>query len=424
MSGAQAPGAQKPGLLRSATVYGTANVLERIIPVVLLPFLTYYLTAADAGMIAVFQAIAGMATPLVGVNVSYSVRRRYFDADRSKFPAYLAGCLWIIAGCTLVGLTLALAGGRPLGQLSGLPAIWVAGAIVFAGFQELLAVSLTVWQVEHAARNYAFVQVGRAAGIATLTVLFVVAFGAGWQGFGLATLIVTGGFAIGVAATSLLPRMSRHVTRGSLSHALWYGASLIPHRLGALGARTADRFVIAYYVGASETGLYWVAFQVGMAISVVTDAFNRAWSPWLYAGLAERQAATDRRIVRLTYLYFAGVVGLGLLLALAGPAGIRLVLAPEFHDAGRFMGWIVAGFVFNALYLGVSGIVFFAERTFLISWVTVVTTVVGIGLSLVLVPRVGAIGAAQASAIALLLKFLLTWSLAHWARPLPWSLRS
>jgi len=424
VSVAQASETDRPGLVRSATVYGTANILERIIPVVLLPFLTYYLTAADAGMIAVFQAVAGLATPLVGVNVSYAVRRRYFDRNEEEFPSYLAGCLWIIAGCTVAGLVLAAAGGRPLAELSGLPTTWLLVAVVFAGFQELLAVPLTVWQVEHRARNYAFVQVGRAAGIAALTVLFVVSFGMGWYGFALATLIVTGTFAVSVTAVTLLPRLNRDATSASLSHALWYGASLIPHRLGALGARNADRFVIAYYVGASETGLYWVAFQVGMAISVITDAYSRAWSPWLYAGLAERQRATDKRIVRFTYLYFAGVAVLGLLLAGAGPPVIRLVLAPEFHDAGRFLGWIVAGFVFNAMYLGVSGIVFFAERTFLISWVTVVTTVIGIGLSLLLVPRFGAMGAAQASATALLLKFLLTWGLAQWSRPLPWSLRA
>ena len=43
------------------------------------------------------------------------------------------------------------------------------------------------------------------------------------------------------------------------------------------------------------------------------------------------------------------------------------------------------------------------------------------GHDLVIPPAVHeAIGAAQASAIALLLKFLLTWGLAQWARPLPW----
>jgi O-antigen/teichoic acid export membrane protein len=70
----------------------------------------------------------------------------------------------------------------------------------------------------------------------------------------------------------------------------------------------------------------------------------------------------------------------------------------------------------------VSGIVFFAERTFVISWVTIATTLVGLGLNLLLVPRVGAMGAAQASAAALLLKFLLTWAVAQRSRPLPWRL--
>ena len=102
--------AGKPGLLKSATVYGTANVVERIIPVVLVPFLTYYLSAADAGMIAVFQAVAGVATPLVGVNVSYAVRRRYFDEDPPGFASYLGGCLWIIGACTVAGLAVAVGG--------------------------------------------------------------------------------------------------------------------------------------------------------------------------------------------------------------------------------------------------------------------------------------------------------------------------
>ncbi len=405
----------RPGLLRSATVYGTANVIERIIPVVLLPILTYYLTAADAGMIAVFQAVANVAMPIVGVNVSFAVRRRYFDEDRSRFPAYLAGCLWIVGGCTAGGLLLTLVAGVPLGALSGLPVVWLAAAVMCGAAQELLNVPLTVWQVEHRARAFAAVQVGRAAGVALLTVLLVVVLGIGWRGFAAASLLVTGTLAVAVSGAVLLPRLDWRVGRGPIVNAFWYGASLIPHRLGAVGARNADRFIIAYYAGAVETGLYWVAFQVGLALNVVADAFHRAWMPWLYAGLAERNAATDRRIVRMTYAYFAGM---------AAPPVIRLVLAPEFHEAGRFVGWLVAGFVFNAMYLGISGIVFFAERTFIISWITIGTAILGLALSLLLVPRHGAIGAAQASAAALLLKFLLTWGLAYWARPLPWRLRA
>jgi O-antigen/teichoic acid export membrane protein len=421
VSGQPAP--PKPGLLKTATVYGVANVLERLIPVVLLPVLTFYLTAADAGMIAVFQAAASVATPIVGVNVSYAVRRRYFDEDQSRFPSYLAGCLWIIAGCTTAGLLLAVIGGMQIAELTGLPAVWLAAAVIFAGSQELLSVPLTLWQVEHRAGRYAAVQLGRAAGIAALTVLFIVSFGLGWRGFATATLVVTGALAIGVAF-SLLPRIDRRVGRDQLLNAFGYGATLIPHRLGALGVRNLDRFVIAYYVGASQNGLYWAAFQVGLAITVVADAFNRAWSPWLYAGLAERNVTTDRRIVRLTYLYFAGMIALGAVLVLVGPWAIRVVLAPEFHGAGRFVGWLVVGFVFNAMYFAVAGIVFFAERTLVISWVTIATAAVGVGLSLLLVPRAGAMGAAQASAAALMLKFFLTWAVAQWARPLPWTLRA
>jgi O-antigen/teichoic acid export membrane protein len=419
-----APVASRPGLLKSATVYGTANVIERLIPVLLLPVLTYYVSTSDAGMIAVFQAVASVAMPLVGVNVSFSVRRRYFDEDQSHFSTYLAGCFWIVVGCTAAGLLIVAASGSSLEPFTGLPPVWMAAAVVFAGAHELLFVPLTIWQVEHQARRYAMVQVGRAAGIAALTVLFVVVLGIGWRGYASATLLVTGAMAVAVAGAALLPRIDWRVRSAQIAHAFWYGASLIPHRLGTVGVRNLDRFVLAYYVGASETGLYWVAFQVGLAVAVVSDAYSRAWSPWLYSGLAERKGQTDRTIVRFTYRYFAAMALFGALIAAAGPTIIRLALAPEFHDAGRFVGWVVIGSVFNAMYLGVSGIVFFAERTLIISSVTIATTIAGLVLNLFMVPRYGAIGAAQAGALALLLKFLLTWGLAQWARPLPWGLRT
>lgn len=421
---AQAPGRPegRPGLLRSATVYGAAGILDRIIPALILPVLTFYLTSADVGMFAIFTAVSAIAAPLVGLNVAYVVRRRYFDADRTHFPAYLTGCVWIVAAGALGGVLVAVVGGAPLARLTGLTPLWLAAAIVLAASHELLSIPLTLWQVEHQPRRFAVAQVVRTALVAGLTVLLVIGVGLGWQGAAAANLIVTLTFAIGVIVTMLRPRMGRRVEMGSVLDAVRYGSGLIAHRLGSLGLRSADRVIIAYYVGASETGLYFAAVQIGLAISVVAEGFNRAWSPWLYGRLAERREEGDRRIVRLTYAYFAGIATLALVLTLVAPPVIRLVLAPEFHGAARFVGWIAIGAALNAMYLPIAGVVFFAERTLVISWITGVSVIVAVALNLLLVPWQGAMGAAQAGAAALFLKFLLTWVAAQRTRPLPWRL--
>ncbi len=410
----------RPGLLSSAAVYGGSNILQRIIPLVLLPVLTYYLSTADVGMIAVFTAAVGMATPLVGINVPYAVRRRYFDPDLDGFPTYLANCLGVLAAGTTIALALVVAAGAPLSRIAGLSVGWLAAAVLLAALQEFLQVPLTIWQVEQQPMRFARVQVAKSAVGAGVTVVLVIALAQGWTGATAAMLVTGVLFALLVGVPALAGRVTWRYDAASLRHALQYGGGLIPHTLGTMGIRSIDRFMIAYYATASENGLYSVGSQVGLAVSLVADGFNRAWSPWLYAGLARNDPATDRQIVRLTYACFAAISAVGVVVWLGGPVVIRVLLAPHFHSAARFVGWVVLGLVFNAMYLVVAGVVFYSGRTLTISAITLFSAVVSVALMFVLVPRLGAMGAAQAGALAFFLKFILTWITADRCRPLPW----
>lgn len=419
----QPPAAQaSPGLLRSAAVYGGSNVLQRVIPLLILPVLTYYLSTSDVGMIAVFTAAVGIATPLVGVNISYAVRRRYFDADGDGFAIYLANGLGLLAAGTVVLLAAVVTIGGPITRVTGLPVGWLAAAVVLAALQEFLQVPLTIFQVERQPVRYARVQVTKSAVAAGLTAILVIALAAGWHGAVVAMLLTAALVALLVGVPALASRITWRYDTGSMRHALRYGGGLIPHTLGTMGIRSIDRFMIAYYSTASENGLYSVGAQVGLAVSLVADGFNRAWSPWLYAGLAENDPATDRRIVRLAYTYFAAIAGVAALVWLAGPLVVRLILAREFHPAGRFVGWVVLGLAFNGMYLVIAGMVFYSGKTLIVSAITICSATLSVAFMFLLVPRSGAMGAAQATALAFFLKFVLTWIAANRLRPMPWLL--
>jgi O-antigen/teichoic acid export membrane protein len=283
-------------------------------------------------------------------------------------------------------------------------------------------VPLTIWQVEQQPARYAWVQFWRSILVAALTALFVIVFAGGWRGAAGAMLVTALAFAAAVGAPALRRWVAPRYNRTDLLHALRYGAGLVPHTLGTMGIRSIDRFVVAYYAGAAANGLYWVGYQVGFVVSLVADAFNRAWTPWLYAKLTENSAATDRRVVRLTYGYFAGIAACAVVLSIVAPFLIRVALAPEFHESEAFVWWIAVGFAFNGMYAAVAGFVFYSERTMILSWITGASAVASLVLNLALVPRYGAIGAAQAAAAAFFLKFVLTWAAAERVRPMPWRL--
>lgn len=409
-------------LLRSTTVYGLSNVLERAIPFLLLPLLTRYLSAADFGKVAVFAAVVRIATPLVGLNTPSALRRRFFSVDDRALRSYLAGCILLLLGglCSAASVTLLF--GDALAALSELPEGWLLIALLQAAGQVLILLPLTLFQVEHRAKTYALIQIGRSAATALLTVLLVVVLGYAWRGALAALASTTLLSCLLVAVPVLVRRAAPHVERPALFHAFRYGASLIPHTLGALAVTTADRFFVTHYGGSAETGRYFVGYQIGFVISLAADAFTRAFSPWLFAGLEEGDPAVLRRIVRAIYGFFGAILAASLVISLLGPAIVRGLLAPEFAGAERYVAWIAVGFAFNGMYRVVAGFAFFAERTFALSAISVTTALLNLALNGLLVPRWGAVGAAQATAASFLVGFLLTFALARRTRTMPWRL--
>lgn len=408
------------GLLRASAVYGASNVLQRAIPFLLLPVLSRYLSKADFGSMAMFAAVAAVATPLIGFNVSYGLRRRYYDLDRDALGSYIASCLAVLAAGSTAGLVLVGLLAGPLQSLTALPRWWLMAAVAYAGAQVLILLPLTLWQVEHAALRYGTVQVIRSAALAGLTVVLVIVVGLSWQGAVAAMLATSLAVAALIAAPSLRHWIRWHVDAEHVRHALSYGGGLIPHTLGALAITNADRFFITHHVGAEETGVYWVGYQFGFIVALVADAFNRAWTPWLFERLEAGDG--DRAVVRRTYAAFLVFAGLAAIVTLAAPAVVALVLDPEVAGAERFVGWIALGFAFNGMYRVIAGYVYFFEKTVALSAITGLCAVLNLGLNAVFVPRVGAIGAAQATAAAFLLGFVLTWLLAQRVRPMPWLL--
>src|SRR5690606_374427 len=70
-----------------------------------------------------------------------------------------------------------------------------------------------------------------------------------------------------------------------IREALRFGIPLIPHVAGIFLLASVDRFVINSELGLAEAGIYMVAVQFGMAASMVFQAVNQAYVPWLFERL-------------------------------------------------------------------------------------------------------------------------------------------
>jgi O-antigen/teichoic acid export membrane protein len=124
--------------------------------------------------------------------------------------------------------------------------------------------------------------------------------------------------------------------------------------------------------------------------------------------------------VRYTYLQFVGMATFAVVVSLVMPLLAEHVLGPSFAESARYVRWFAIAFACSGMYYMVASYIFYAERTIWLAAVTFVSAVVNIPLNYLLITRNGAIGAAQATACAMALSFLLTWLVSSRVYAMPW----
>jgi O-antigen/teichoic acid export membrane protein len=403
-------------------VYAAANVLSSAIPFLLLPVLTRVLSPADFGMVAMFSALQTMLLPLVGPSTKHAVTAHFFGSAGGEMARFLTTCLILTAASSAGVVLLMLPFGDVLTAVTRLPAGWPLLAVAAAAAQFAVMVILALWQARRMAVRFGIFQVLQSASNVGLSLLLVIAFELGWQGRVLGQVGALGLFAaLGILALRSASDLDWPPSVKDAREALAFGLPLVPHGLAGAAVVVADRFLVTGMVGVEQTGLYAAALQISLVLSLAVQAFNRAYQPWLLAGLQQGSASFRRRAVQGSYLYFLFLAAAAAIIGLAAPVLVRVILGERFQPAAAFIPFLSLGVAFGGMYGIVANYLILSRRTAWLSLASLISGAVTIAGGVVLVRRHGAIGAAQAFMLAQAILFLLTWWFAARAYSMPWA---
>jgi len=407
-------------LFKSGGIYTLSTIFEKAIPFLLLPVLTRYLTTEDYGIVSMFTVLVGLAMPLIGYNGHSAILRNYFKED-IDIPAYIGNTLFILLGSSmLAGLAIFLFSDF-ISFYSKFPEKWLGTILLVAIGQFMVNIILVSWQAQHKAIQYGTFRILLTLFNLGLAIFLIVGLGYGWEGKVIGQVTAVTVFGIGAIAILWRKRLIKfQIVYKYIKHALSYGVPLIPHVLSGFVITMIDRVFITNMVGISTTGIYTVGYQVGMIIGVLAGSFNKAWSPWLFDKLNEGKEETKQKIVKFTYGYFIVIISLALILSFLAPWFMKFLVGESFTNATAYIIWIALGYSFNGMYMMITNYIFYEEKTYLLSWMTIIAAVTNIILNYFLIKSFGAIGAAQATTITFLLQFILTWLLASKVHKMPW----
>jgi len=408
-------------MLRSFFIYAISGGLNRAIPFFLLPIITRYLSPGEFGIWSIFQVIYTFCLPLIGLDSQANITRSFFRLEKNDIACLVGNLLVVISGTfalLLISLFLIL---TFFNDLFGLPTEWLY-AIPFISFTNMINLyNLTVLRNRDRPKTYSAYEIGFTIFNFLTAIVLIIFADYGWQAMawgrisaglifsllGIWHLQKTGFFKINFDI-----RWIKEILRISIP--------LVPHALGGIIISLSDRLFIDNMLGKHDVGLYSLGYIFGSLVLLVTDSFNKAWSPWMYRQLAEIDMEKKKKIVKITYCYDFCIVLLALLLTAFSYRLIDLMIAPAYFEAKEYVLWVSLGLSAQGMYFMIFPYLVHIGKTNFLGLMTAIAALINLLGNYILIKINGAVGAAQSTLISYVLMFLVVWWYVRRSYPMPW----
>jgi O-antigen/teichoic acid export membrane protein len=387
-------------LPRDALVYGGATLLSRGVQLVLIPIYTRALAPDEYGVLEMILVVAALANVAVALEISQGVARQLPEAgEPASRRAYAStavlftAAMWALfaTAVALVAepLSTGLIGTAAWAGVLRVAAVALAANAVFILLQDLLRWRLRPWA-------YAVASLVSTAVSATLGVYLVTQLQLGVAG------IFWGHLAGAVAGTALAgpllgDNLARVFDRTRLAQMLIYSAPLVVSSAATFANLYVDRIAISALMGLDVLGVYAVGARFASVVPLLAIGLQAALTPLVFQ--SHRDPATPRAIARAFRVYCATAVTLLAGLALFATELLRFLTAPAYHAAWSVLPILAAAGFFATLYSFAPGL-FLERRTALVAAINIGAALLNLALNLVLVERLGIIGAAVSACVA------------------------
>jgi len=411
-------------IIKKSLIYAGGDVINKAVPFLMLPVLTKYLTPGDYGMIAAFSSFVGFLTIFIGLSLHGAINVAFFKLKKEALRVYIANALLILGVSATISLLAVFVLDTRISQKLLLEKEWLYIAVVVSISQFITLINTTLWIAEQKPKPYSIYQISQTVLITILTVLLVVGLGLGWEGQVMAMVMGYISFAM-VSVVFLQKRnyLRFEYRKEDIQDLLKFGIPMIPHQLSGWIRTSGDKILLIAMVGPASTGLFTVGYQVAMVMTLLTTAFNKAWNPYLYALLNQKDNDESKiKIVKLTYIYFVSIIILFALLYFISGLIFEYLLDDKFLDSMEFVVYILLANTFNGMYLMVSGYLFYTKETKRLAKITFSISIVHMILSYLFITLFGAIGAAYSGVVSMLLIFVLVWHSSNRVYSMPWNL--
>lgn len=402
-------------LIRQSVVYALGNIAIKLSGLLLAPFLldTTYLSLAAYGQLGILLIFAQLVIQVAGLGLGSGLLR-YVGKDKlneygfaGPFTALVSTLFCaVLAYFTIIffsdQLTALLLEGVPHKELIGLLGIYISSKVI-------AAIPMMMMRIKERAGLYTLAVI-----LEMLVLICAIYFFLVLKSEGLIGILKAYASASALSSTVLLlatlgiVKWKFDVTL--VKHLLSYGAPLIVVGLAGIILNAGDRFILKALTNSEEVGMYeWAARMSGVLHLFVVQSFQLAFTILGLKTLGKGDEQFHRRAFR-HYVIWAGWAALGVsILSFELTSVLNNMGADEHYIRSTSLVFPLSlGVMIYGVFAVINNILYATSKTNLMTHNVLIAAIANIALNFLLIPFIGAAGAAIATFLSYSILVFLT----------------
>lgn len=411
----------KSKLFKDTATYTVINVIDKVIPFLIMPILSRILSKEEMGFYSLYQVTFHILIPILTLSVDYPIVVSYYRIGKEAFSRYFSSGFSLVL--IIFGLIVFIASffSSSLSTVFGLEEKWLNVTYIIILLNFVNQIRLNMWRITKNPVAFGKFSIPFTILKNVLGLIFIFYMDCGWEGIIIGHLIGQGVFCVISVFSIIKDEYLKSVfEKNYISDLMKTGIPITVHHLSTWFSTSLNRLVINSILGTAATGSFGVGSTFGTVITVLEDACNKAYAPYLYEKLSKFDDVQALKIVRLIRGYYVFFIVLGLSISLFGYFGVGLIFGNKYIDTRSFIIPVAMASVINGLYKVHVNIIFYTKKTYIVARNTIICALVNIVICYYMVSCYGLLGAAYASIIVQVVLYLLTVYFSNKQYSLPW----
>ncbi len=370
--------------------------------------LTHHLSTYDYGIINLYSSFLVLLMPFVSAGILYPLSVEYFKKTHEEYRTYFSNSIALSLLSFLLFTILCVVFQQPLSKFLKVPVFWIWIMPLIAWWIMINETSMIITRNRNQPFRFALFSVGKTVIEIGLTLLLVLVFYWTWDGRLAAAAAAPA--ILGILSLYLFYRwdlIEKNISRAQITQIFLLSLPFVFERLSIFVLSNADRYFIDKYDqnGTAEVGLYGVAGQIASVVYILMASMNSAYHPYIYQRMKD---GLEGKIHRVTWMYIAACAVVIGMLFLGVPLLFRWFIGDDFRSAQKYVYILGGGYFMWGVYNALLPYLIYLRKNRQVMYISVVGMIASLAANFILVPDLGARGAAFTSVITYTIMAILS----------------